>query len=439
MPPREGLLLTAPREAPLRIEDREELIFVLSEAAELEHSLTCAYLFAAWSLKVDRDEGLTDEQLQAVRGWERSIATIAVQEMTHLALVSNLLTALGGAPHFARPNLPQRTRYYPQDVQISLEPFSLTTIRHFTYLERPEGMEYADAPEFAPIPRTAVPWHAPGRIIPRGQEFATVGHLYRGIANGFRALVEAHGEERVFIGPLRGQATQADFGFPDLRPITSLADALDAIERIVEQGEGAKGEWADAHYGRFLAIQEEYKALLAQDPEFQPARPVLPNPFVRQPFDCDPVNVISEPFTIDVADLGNAAYASMLQALARTFAHSSENEAELSTLNDISVLAMFRLLKPIGTLLTKLPAGPNYPGMTAGMSFELYRSLHLLPHRHAAWALLHERYWELGAHADTLSGEAPTPEAAKVLGEVAGGFADIATKLADRIREQDLG
>lgn len=72
----------------------------------------------------------------------------------------------------------------------------------------------------------------------------------------------------------------------------------------------------------------------------------------------------------------------MLQVLARTFAHSSENDAELSTLANVSVMAMFRLLKPLGTL----PAGPNYPGQPAGMSFELYRSLHLLPHRHAAWA-----------------------------------------------------
>src|SRR5947208_635278 len=35
------------------IEDREELIFILSEAAALEHMIMCGYLFAAFSLKRD--------------------------------------------------------------------------------------------------------------------------------------------------------------------------------------------------------------------------------------------------------------------------------------------------------------------------------------------------------------------------------------------------
>ena len=431
--------MTGTREAPLRIEDREQLIFVLSEAAELEHSLTCAYLFAAWSLKTRDDDGLTSEQLAEVRSWERDISGIAVQEMTHLALACNLLTSIGGAPHFARPNLPQRTRYYPQDVQISLEPFTAATLRHFVYLERPEGMDAEDAEEFVPPPRAQVPWHGPGRVIPRGQQFATVGHLYRGIAQGFTTLVGRIGGDAVFLGTPGAQALTSDFGFPELQQITDLASALSAIETIVEEGEGARGDWSNAHYGRFLAMSRRYDELLADDPSFTPARPVLSNPFVRQPFDCDPVNLLSEPFTIEVADLGNAAYASMLQVLARTFAHSTENAAELATLNNVSVSAMFRLLKPIGVLLTRLSAGPNWPGRTAGMSFELYRSLHLLPHRNAAWALLHERLSALGGHAATLAGEAPDADAAEVLSAVATGFADLAGQLADRMRDRRPG
>ena len=45
----------------------EELIFLLTEASELEHMLMLQYLFAAFSLKTDADEGLTEEQLEAVR------------------------------------------------------------------------------------------------------------------------------------------------------------------------------------------------------------------------------------------------------------------------------------------------------------------------------------------------------------------------------------
>jgi hypothetical protein len=425
----------ARREAPVRVEDREGLIFLLCEAAELEHSLTCAYLFAAWSLRTRDDAGLTPAQLRVVRGWDTSITSIAVQEMAHLALASNLLTALGAAPHLARPNLPQRSRYYPEDIQLSLEPFNPDTLRHFIFLERPEGMDEQDAPAFAPRPRPDTPWHGPSRVVPRGQQFGTVGHLYRAIAQGFEGLVAEMGEEAVFLGSPRAQATEVDFGFPTLRPVVDLASALDVIQRIVEEGEGARGSWEEAHYGRFLAMEREYAELLADDPSFVPAQPVLPNPFVHQPVDCDPVNVLSQPFTMEVAELANAAYAAMLQILARSFAHTNETDEELNTLASVSVRAMFRLLRPLGTLLTRLLAGPNHPGRTAGMSFELYRSLHLLPHRRAAWALLHERLWRLGTHADQLASQAPNADARSVLEQVAGGFADLAEQLAARIRE----
>ena len=47
------------QENPIVIEDREELIFILSEAAALEHMIMCQYLYAAFSLeRVLRSTGL---------------------------------------------------------------------------------------------------------------------------------------------------------------------------------------------------------------------------------------------------------------------------------------------------------------------------------------------------------------------------------------------
>ncbi len=48
--------LAAP-EAPFVIEHREALIYMLCEAAELEHAIMCQYLFAVFSLKQTADEG----------------------------------------------------------------------------------------------------------------------------------------------------------------------------------------------------------------------------------------------------------------------------------------------------------------------------------------------------------------------------------------------
>src|SRR5438132_669781 len=118
---------------------REELIYLLSRAAELEHGLACIYLFAAYSLKNDVSEGgMTDEQAEMVRGWRRFLCSVAVEEMGHLAQVSNLLTAIGGAPHFRRPNFPLPPSEFPFGIRLSLEPFSQETIERFVCYEMPE-------------------------------------------------------------------------------------------------------------------------------------------------------------------------------------------------------------------------------------------------------------------------------------------------------------
>ena len=91
---------------PFVIEHREALIYMLCEAAELEHGIMCQYLFAAFTLKQDEGEGLTPEELAAARRWRKVISHVATQEMLHLALVQNLLSAVGAAPHLSRPNFP---------------------------------------------------------------------------------------------------------------------------------------------------------------------------------------------------------------------------------------------------------------------------------------------------------------------------------------------
>jgi hypothetical protein len=88
------------KESHIVIKNREELIFLLSEASQIEHMVMCQYLFAALSLKQDASEGLDVIQLEAVKRWERNISAIAVQEMIHLAIASKLLISIGAVPFF---------------------------------------------------------------------------------------------------------------------------------------------------------------------------------------------------------------------------------------------------------------------------------------------------------------------------------------------------
>jgi len=136
---------SAAAEAPFVIEHREALIYMLCEAAELEHGIMCQYLYAAFSLKQSTDEGLDADGLALVQSWRRTLGQIAGQEMLHLALVHDLLAAIGGPPHFGRPNLPQPARHYPAGVNLELRPFGREAVQHFLFLERPEGMALEDA------------------------------------------------------------------------------------------------------------------------------------------------------------------------------------------------------------------------------------------------------------------------------------------------------
>ena len=381
--------LAAP-EAPFVIEHREALIYMLCEAAELEHGIMCQYLFAAFSLKQAVGEGLTEAELEAVQRWRKQVSHVATQEMLHLALVHNLLSAIGAAPHLVRPNLPAPASHYPAGVQLALLPFGEQALKHFMFLERPEGMALDDADGLAAMGR-ADPVVSKRDIVPRGQDFATIGHLYRSVEAGFAHLAELHGEDWLFVGPPRAQATAEHFRWPELIAVTDLASAQRAIEEILEQGEGPRGHWRNAHFGQFVNILDEYQQLREANPGFEPARSVLAAN-VRPPERDADVPLIGDPLTARVTDLFNVAYEILLQIFERFFAHTQETDAQLKTLADATIALMFRVIKPLGDLITSLRVGDEHPGRTAGPSFELfYESDYLMPHREAAWALLAER------------------------------------------------
>ena len=226
-------------ESPVRIENRAQLISALSEASELEHGLTCWYLFAAFTMKTNSREDITDGQLKAVRRWKRTILDIATQEMLHLALASNLLTAIGAAPHLSRPNLPTSPRMYPPAFRLALTRFSEETLEQFIFVERPEGTTLDDGVGFTSNRRTYRPSRS-SDIFASQQDYETVGHLYRGIEDGFRYLTEKYGEELLFVGS-PGTQTSEYPRLPGLVAVTDLTSAVQAIQGIVEQGEGGDG------------------------------------------------------------------------------------------------------------------------------------------------------------------------------------------------------
>ena len=252
-------------DAPVRIENRAQLIYLLTEAAELEHGIMCCYLFAAFSIKGDVTEGVAEEQLAVMKQWRRSILQIAIEEMLHMGLACNILTAVGGAPHLRRPNLPSSPKAYPPSFRLALVPFCRESLDSFVFIERPVDLEESGAADTSfqspDLPQTKL-----SDIFSSARDYSSQGRLYTGIEDGLQYLTQKFGEDRLFLGPTEAQITGAHFELPGLIPVTGLSSAMAALQGIIVQGEGARGVSKGSHYGRFLVIQEEYEQFLDLPP-----------------------------------------------------------------------------------------------------------------------------------------------------------------------------
>lgn len=120
------------------IDSRRDLMYALSEAAEIEHALLCQYLFAGYSIRRFPADDIPPDRLRSLQNWAGTILLVAREEMEHLGTVCNLLASIGAAPDFRRPNFPQPARYFGEIPSFSLERFSLDTIRRFAEFEKPE-------------------------------------------------------------------------------------------------------------------------------------------------------------------------------------------------------------------------------------------------------------------------------------------------------------
>jgi hypothetical protein len=398
-------------ETTLRIENRSQLIYLLTEAAEIEHGVMCCYLFAAFSLKSSTDEGVTDAQLRKIRKWSRLLRGVAVEEMLHLGAVCNLLTAIGGAPHLRRPNFPIRMDRRG-GFHLRLAPFSLETIEQFIAIEEPDELVGHDGKVERSLPVEVQPRLSD--IFASEREYHTQGRLYRGIEDGFVYLAQKYGEKGLFIsGPESQIAAPMHFGsLPQLTPVSDLASALEAINVIVVQGEGASRDTPDSHYNKFKTIWQEYKDTLAEAPQFQPTRPVLINPYAVPPTDqtdSTDLNFLDDPDTAELSNLSDACYELMVQILGRLFVRAEESDDELQRLSRAAETLMVDIVVPLADALTRSPAGPSHPGKTAGISFRLSRGATIPTHKDAARAVFLERLGELSAYCTFLQLRARAP------------------------------
>ncbi len=412
------------------IQDREELFYLLSEAAEFEHSVMCSYLFTMWTLKSDVAEGVSATELAAIEGWRASIRQVALEEMLHLALVNNILAAIGASPHLWRPEFPVPLGRFPADVLLRLSRFTEATIDHFVYIEKPEGIALVDGAGYdhpAHYPRVT----RPDLLTPTPQDYTSQGQLYHSVLRGLAKLVDELGEKNVFVGHGEAQVGAAEFGLPGLFKVDGLDAARRAIEEIIHQGEGAPAHREDSHYQRFVAIKDEFALLKQARPEFEPARPVAENPTLIDPGGRQDVMPIGDARTSKVVDLGNSLYALMMRTFAQVFA-PAPLPRDLRVGLALAANELMRAMTVVGEAVTRLPIGPARPGATAGLTFALPLSAGQLVQRCAA-QILSERTRELAGAAAGLEGVMAIPGFGKRLSAIADRFADLHAQFEGRL------
>ncbi len=218
------------------IGSREQLLHLLAEAAEIEHTLMCSYLYAAFSLKRAGESGVSVIQGELLERWRKTIMDVAVEEMGHLVIVANLTTAVGGRPHFGRPNFPVAPGYFPSGVTVRLTGFNAETLKHFIFLERPQDVRGEDSDDFTRERYEREQAHL--GLMPSAQDYATIGHLYEAIRTNLIALERELGGSGLFLGGAKSQVGRSIIDLAGAEAITDLAGAQRAIDIIVEQGEG---------------------------------------------------------------------------------------------------------------------------------------------------------------------------------------------------------
>lgn len=146
-------------------EERQLLVDLLQEAAQLEHCLLDAYLYTACSLKSTPQEFETVAgkpnrrraiQHERARAWKQSILMVAHEEMLHLHYVQCLLRALGETPDFTLPKRDADGNWIianwkarigedevndGQGVTVPVNPLTMNTIRQYVLYEATDSVQ----------------------------------------------------------------------------------------------------------------------------------------------------------------------------------------------------------------------------------------------------------------------------------------------------------
>lgn len=194
-------------------------------ALRLEFATIPPYLTALWSI-IDQAHPVAI-----------SIRAIAHEEMLHLSLLCNLLSALDERPILTGEAVPRFPSRLPggvhPEIELRLEGYGPRALETFMEIERPEVATPIDGEALEKFP----------------VEDVTIGEFYEELLQGIKRLNPTLDPRRQIAGPFTWFV------------MTKLDDVEQAIKLIMAQGEGARGvpfpkyKHHLSHYYRFKSLK----------------------------------------------------------------------------------------------------------------------------------------------------------------------------------------
>lgn len=370
---------------------REYAIGLLKIAAEIEHALMVQYLYTADTILASVGEE---------DSYRKKLRNVAIQEMGHLATVQNLLLLLGGPSAFYMQRDVMRRDSEANPIPMIFEPVSLAALAKYMAAEMPESPPADVAEKVKRLVKIAAEdaGFDPRRV---GAVYAVLKWMFmekeaalawmRLPAIG-RLAPNPHLEDSDLVDPSVIAACEAvstewgddreDFLLLNAR---TRGEAVTAIDRIAQQGEGFEGA-QDSHFEEFLELIESFEKQEVS------VRPVAISPTLGDGHGADRGVRIDNPYTRLWAEVQSQQYALLCLSILHSLATPRDGGAQETLragLTRIALEGMRRHLDPLGKLLSSLPMQHGGAAL-AGPSFDLdpehlrYAAVTELPPRHLA-------------------------------------------------------
>lgn len=381
------------------LKDRQQLIAALKFASIIEQMLACEYLFAAFSARkslADYSAGVREDPvkrlsaqaaLDTIRPWLAQIYTIARQEMEHLGIVQNLLAALGEEPYLMRPAFPVSAKHTFLGAPFVLQRLERASLHRFIWYERPDYLTAEFERAHGPRDESHFADIAPSLLPPFLREYDSVTKLYSAIQTAFATLPPGE----IFQGDPARQIGQDLFSYRiQMMPVSNRESAAAAIGLVMEQGEGigeSPQSTEPAHFERFLKVLRGLDQALGANCAFDPALPVVLNPWVGGPrhgiHDVDDARttLVTNPHAQKVMRLFDDSYSLMLVMMKSFFGtYSGYYQPEPRPQAAMFYAAFFPLMtmvvRPLGEIIARMPAAggniePEADQPRAGASFQI--------------------------------------------------------------------